>query len=1027
MLTLAVGCLDGGTGLRDVGPVLKVTPDPIVFPGQTQAAGATRQVVLRNEGSARLVLLETPLLQASTGEFTWDGRLVPIDCRTGVERPGLASDRIDPGECLALEIAYRPVDTGPDEGSLLLHTNDRSSPKLQVPVRGDGVVPALTVCLPAGPCAEARRCARPGEAFEVTFPDLDLESDQRCALEVHNDGPGALASLEANVDGEEASSFELLPAAVPTRLEAGASIPLTVRFHPRVGGTNRALLRIGSDDPRGELLLDLFGRGDAPRLCPDPSHVDFGEVVVGEAAEASLTLRSCGLRPVAVEAWAMRDGNGVRESDAFSLETASHTPPFTLAPGEEAELVLSFVASRYGTVLGRFMVQSNDPAQRQMGVPLRAEAAFPPGCRLEPAAWTVSYGVVAPNETAERTVVLANVGDAPCTGLVAEIAGGEGRFRISQWPVDHFPFQMDPGDALSFRVAYHSDGRPDADVARLRLTGDIEAPVEVELVAWPDLSSGCHISIPTPIAEANPRSSCTDGTLLSRRQGTFGGVAVGATKVKRYEIHNVGPSACFIQRVRVQTDHATSPSERPYSLASPADRVLVDGIATSILPAGAVGTVEVRYRPGLAEPSCGLLEIVTDDGTEASECSDGTPGCRTIGLFGIGLDGEVLPAPEELDFGAVQVGCASTEATVSLYRSGVEPVQITALRVVPAGAFVFTSRPPLPAQLDPGAMMTLGLRYAPTGVGLDTATLEIETDPVVGVTPVMLYGQAVGSAARTEVYANGRSAAVDVLLVIDNSGSMSDDIARLQGSADRFMRRALELGLDFRVGLVTTDMFTAGQQGRLQSFPSGARWLDRTDPTPPATLSAALGSLPPGVGTERGIAAFMAALSEPLASTDNAGFRRPGAPLHIIVVSDEEDQSIETVDEAIEFLNNLPPDGATLHAVVGPMACGTGEEARRMRYEALASATGGGIYDLCTDFGAVADALSEGIFGALGGYPLSQPAVAGSIRVYVDGQEVPAGAGAWSYDAAENRIVFDAGATPPPGATVVIEYDAACL
>jgi len=57
--------------------------------------------------------------------------------------------------------------------------------------------------------------------------------------------------------------------------------------------------------------------------------------------------------------------------------------------------------------------------------------------------------------------------------------------------------------------------------------------------------------------------------------------------------------------------------------------------------------------------------------------------------------------------------------------------------------------------------------------------------------------------------------AVDMLWVIDNSGSMAEEVARLQDSFDVFMNEFVTLGLDYQIGVTTTDMVATDQSGRL--------------------------------------------------------------------------------------------------------------------------------------------------------------------------------------------------------------------
>jgi hypothetical protein len=168
---------------------------------------------------------------------------------------------------------------------------------------------------------------------------------------------------------------------------------------------------------------------------------------------------------------------------------------------------------------------------------------------------------------------------------------------------------------------------------------------------------------------------------------------------------------------------------------------------------------------------------------------------------------------------------------------------------------------------------------------------------------------------------------VDILWVVDNSGSMCEEQADLRANFGRFARQLQERGLDFQMAVITTDMMNPAQSGRFQNVPDGAQGpscqisVDISQcPTAqggePAPLiirsadpryrladggldtdklardfgcSATVGTS--GSGFEMGLEAMRAALDVSLRTTDNAGFLRDDAALAVIFVTDENDCS----------------------------------------------------------------------------------------------------------------------------------------
>lgn len=146
--------------------------------------------------------------------------------------------------------------------------------------------------------------------------------------------------------------------------------------------------------------------------------------------------------------------------------------------------------------------------------------------------------------------------------------------------------------------------------------------------------------------------------------------------------------------------------------------------------------------------------------------------------------------------------------------------------------------------------------------------------------------------------------AVDILWVIDSSGSMAPKQQRVKSQFTSFIQFLTNANppVDYHIGVVTTDMADPARSGRLLGEPGATsrficRNLSGTEPScapgdPVASFQnivAAVGTC--GSGHEQPLLAAGAALSEPLASNENQGFLRKDASLYIIILSDEEDAS----------------------------------------------------------------------------------------------------------------------------------------
>ena len=157
---------------------------------------------------------------------------------------------------------------------------------------------------------------------------------------------------------------------------------------------------------------------------------------------------------------------------------------------------------------------------------------------------------------------------------------------------------------------------------------------------------------------------------------------------------------------------------------------------------------------------------------------------------------------------------------------------------------------------------------------------------------------------------------MDILFVIDNSGSMSEEQGNLAANFPLFIEVLdtfqTEIGseIDYRVAVTSTgrDMswteellpgfpFPTSQTGEngelLQRCGMPRRWLERADPDVATTFSCAaeLGSM--GAHIEMPLYAVKLAFDDRIADGTNVGFLRDDALLAIVILTDEDDCSRE--------------------------------------------------------------------------------------------------------------------------------------
>lgn len=262
---------------------------------------------------------------------------------------------------------------------------------------------------------------------------------------------------------------------------------------------------------------------------------------------------------------------------------------------------------------------------------------------------------------------------------------------------------------------------------------------------------------------------------------------------------------------------------------------------------------------------------------------------------------------------------------------------------------------------------------------------------------------------------------LDVLLVVDRTTSMTQKHSALIAAADELTESLDDAGVSWQAGVVSL-LGTGAGAGVLLGQP----WVvTPSDPPLSQHLQAVLQESDLG-REEAGIAAALLALERSEPGGENLGFRRVGASLHLLFVSDTDDQSDdwlpgEPVDLLLERLAQEVGDAgaAQVSAVVGdiPSGCAsvTGSAMPGTRYAAVAQATSGAVVSICQeDYSGVVQTLSEVEGVVQDQFELSQPPVDGQIHVAVDGANLSSEE--WVYNAETLTIEF---ALPPAGGSQI--------
>lgn len=270
---------------------------------------------------------------------------------------------------------------------------------------------------------------------------------------------------------------------------------------------------------------------------------------------------------------------------------------------------------------------------------------------------------------------------------------------------------------------------------------------------------------------------------------------------------------------------------------------------------------------------------------------------------------------------------------------------------------------------------------------------------------------------REDLFRQAEEPPGDVLFVVDDSASMTEEQANLAANFASFVELLGDTTADYRIGVTTTDASAAGALRGEVLTP------DTADVVAAFTAQVAVGTA--GSRDEQGIAMGVRALRPDV----NPGFLREDAVAHVVFVSDEDDHSPSELSSYVEaYTVAAIGEGVVAHALVGdePEGCLSGSSAADAgtRYLSLATTLGGLTESICAeDYGVVLQGIGLAVSGWNPLFPLSELPAEQTITVWVDEVEMPnREIDGWTWSVGDNAIVFTGRAIPRPGMTVRVTY-----
>jgi len=429
--------------------------------------------------------------------------------------------------------------------------------------------------------------------------------------------------------------------------------------------------------------------------------------------------------------------------------------------------------------------------------------------------------------------------------------------------------------------------------------------------------------------------------------------------------------------------------------------------------------VVVTYSPTTYETNSATLKILSNDSDEQTV---------SVVLDGAGDAPIIRVTPDFYDFGSVYLGCDQSIpviieniGNVDLIVTDIEyfssvPVDFS-LSDYEAGWGV------LPLVIPSGDYIDLSVSYEPFDILDDSAYIEVTSnDPA---TPIEYSSHdAIGDYEKwiRDFYTQDGIVDVDILFVVDNSGSMNSNQTNLKNNFDSFINAFSAAGASYHIGIITTDeaAFVGDVITNSTVDPIG-EFNDQVD---------TIGTH--GSAHEKGLwYAYQSTVAGDASAGSSTGFFRPSARLVVVYISDEPDFSHQTYsgggsttmvhsDYTASLLTlKASPSLVVAHAIAGdyPSGCTSNGGAQFGEgYYDVVTALGGTFMSICaTDWSTTMDTLARESI-AMTEFELSKVPIEETIKVFVDGVESTD----WIYDSSQNSITFTI--IPNEGSSIDIDY-----
>ncbi len=414
---------------------------------------------------------------------------------------------------------------------------------------------------------------------QVTIDFGDVPTGAQVSTGIQVQDPGAWAVTFKALSGNLDPAFTIDTSALQKPLPPGGNVTVTVVYAPTSPGTYSSAVTIPSNAAGGTAIsLQLSGQSFSAGLSVSPSSLDFGDVLVGNSVNKTVTLTNTP-RP-------STPPGSPRSSTATPATTRSPGCPATLAQGASAQIGLTYAplgAGGTSKATAVFSFANGTASVAMTGKPNSAALTVSPT--------TIDFGFVPLNTSplgcttvtsqAMVDLVVTGVADFTTAGGFAVAATDDAK---PPNPIA-FPFTIPPGAGA--RLCFTLDPKITQQyVGQVTLTnGDASGnnPV-VQLTGW----------------GGGPQISCSPMSL------EFGDVVAGASATLPVTCTNTGTAIATTNLKLGQPSASPSPFSAQFDPGNP--------YSAAGIVAGQSVQIDVTYAAAVGSPTSGVLSIPNNGG-----------------------------------------------------------------------------------------------------------------------------------------------------------------------------------------------------------------------------------------------------------------------------------------------------------------------------------------------------------------------------------------------------------------------------